>query len=147
MTHNSKKLILFIIIAIAIAGFAIGYTIWNKPHKDVKDAKAIPVEAISLYNLYTADSEKAKQLYENKIVLVKGEIKQVSINQQNQQVILLKTATEGGAVNCTMEENFNAAKPGNTISVKGICSGYISGDTDMGLPGDVFMVRCYSVNN
>jgi hypothetical protein len=146
MTYNSKNLILYIIIAIAIGGLVTGYTIWNKPHKDVKDAKAIPVSAVNLYNVYVADSAKAKHMYENKILWVTGEIKQVSLNQQNQQIILLKTATEGAAVNCTMEQNDPNAKAGNKISLKGICSGYIGGDADMGLPGNVFIVRCYYVN-
>ncbi len=50
------------------------------------------------------------------------------------------------SVNCTMEENVNNIKAGDTILIKGICSGYINGDIDMGLPGDVFLIRCYYFN-
>jgi hypothetical protein len=42
-----------------------------------------------------------------------------------------------------MEESANNIKEGDVISVKGICSGYIPGDKDMELPGDVFLIRCY----
>lgn len=143
MSRKTKRIILYIVISIAIAGFAIGYIIWNKPHKDIKSAEGITVTAMELYNVYTTDSTKAITVYDNKILAVSGEIKQVSVNQKNQQVILLKTNTEGGAVNCTMEQNIPLPMVGNMISLKGICSGYISGDADMGLPGDVFMVRCY----
>jgi hypothetical protein len=142
---KAKKIILFIIISLAVIGFAIGYIIWNKPHRDVKDANAISESAVAVYNLFTSDSTKAKTIYENKILTVSGEVRQVSLNQKNEQIILLKTNTDGGNINCTMEENIANPKPGEVIKLKGICSGYIGGDADMGLPGDVFLVRCYPV--
>jgi riboflavin synthase alpha subunit len=77
------------------------------------------------------------------VVEVSGKITQVSLNQQHQQIILLKTNVSGGSVNCTMEEKANNIKAGDSIVLKGICSGYIGGDMDMGLPGDVFLIRCY----
>jgi hypothetical protein len=36
-------------------------------------------------------------------------------------------------------ENINA---GNAIALKGICSGY-NFDADIGIPGDVILVRCF----
>jgi hypothetical protein len=140
---KTKKIILFTIAAFLVIGFAIGYLIWNKPHRDVKDAKGNSITAIALYDIYIADSAKAKKNYENKILNVSGVVKEVSLNQQNQQIILLKTNIDGGALNCTMEENIPNPSPGDLITLKGICSGYITGDADLGLPGDVFMVRCY----
>ena len=74
---------------------------------------------------------------------VSGEITQASMNQQHQQIILLKTNVSGGSVNCTMEEKANNIKAGDSIVLKGICSSYMGGNMDMGLPGDVFLSRCY----
>jgi hypothetical protein len=116
---------------------------WNKPHRNVKDAEAVKITAIDLYKIFTTDSASVKSTYLNKVVAVSGEVKQVSLNQQNQQIILLKTHDPDASVNCTMEENANSIKAGDSIVVKGICSGYISGDINMGLPGDVFLIRCY----
>lgn len=122
------------------------YYMWNKPHKNVKDADAENITAAELFDLYITDSAKAKDLYTGNIIHVTGEITRLSLNQQSQQVILLKTAVEGAAVNCTMEEKTVPVKPGDTITIKGICSGYISGDPEMGLPGDVFIIRGYQSN-
>jgi hypothetical protein len=58
-------------------------------------------------------------------------------------VILVETDVAGAYINCTMEEKTTGIIIGDKITLKGICSGYISGDMDMGLPGDVFLTRCY----
>lgn len=143
MTGKQKKNILIFFIAIFFIAVITGYMMWNKPHLNVKDADGIKITAIDLYKIFTTDSANAKSKYLNRIVAVSGEVKQVSLNQQNQQIILLKTHNPAASVNCTMEENANNIKAGDTIVVKGICSGYINGDIDMGLPGDVFLIRCY----
>jgi len=133
-----------LVILLLAAGF-IGYKMWNKPHKDVRSADALPVTAVQLYQAFTTDSVKARQLYTSQVVAVSGTIIRISENGQQQQVILLKTATGGASVNCTMEEKSAKLSEGQAATIKGICSGYIEGDADMGLPGDVFLVRCYYV--
>ena len=143
MKRNLKTNILIFFIALVITGVVAGYMMWNKPHKNVKDANAVKISAVDLYTIFTSDSAKAKSMYLNKVVAVSGEVVRVSDNQQNQQVILLRTETADAFINCTMEENANNVKAGDTIVLKGICSGYISGDPDMGLAGDVFLTRCY----
>ncbi len=135
--------ILFIFIGVALCAFVIGFGIWNKPHSDVKDADAVETNAISLYNSFTSDSAKAKSVFLNKIIKVSGVVEKVLVNQQQQQIILLKTSVSGASVNCTMEQNRNKIKQGDKVVLKGICSGYINGDTEMGIPGDVFLIRCY----
>jgi len=143
MKGKLKKNILIFFIAIVVIGAVTGYLQWNKPHRDVKGANAVVITAIELYKIFITDSVKAKAQYLNRVVEVSGEVQQVAVNQQKQQIILLKTGTPDASVNCTMEDTANNIKTGDTIMVKGICSGYISGDIDMGLPGDVFLVRCY----
>lgn len=143
MTKKTKKIILIIITAIIVLIAITGYMMWNKPHKDIKDAGGIKITAVDLYNSFITDSAKAKTIYTNKVVEVSGEITKITLNQQGQQIILLKTAADGAYINCTMEEKADGHTVGENIMIKGICSGYISGDIDMGLPGDVFIVRGY----
>ena len=143
MKRNLKTNILIFFIALILIAVAAGYMMWNKPHENVKDASADKISAVDLYKIFTSDSAKARSMYLNKVVAVSGEVVRVSDNQQNQQVIFLKTQTADAFINCTMEENANNIKAGDIIVLKGICSGYISGDPDMGLAGDVFLTRCY----
>lgn len=143
MSGRFKKNIILIFILIALTVAVAAYLLWNKPHPNIKDANGIETNAIALYNIFITDSAKAKSTYLNKIVVVSGIVKEVSVNQQQQQIILLKTSVSDASVNCTMEENINNCKAGDAICLKGICVGYTSGETDMGLPGDVFLIRCY----
>ena len=145
MTKKTNRIILITAVAIIVLVAATGYLLWNKPHKNVKDADAVQITAVDLYNSFITDSAKANALYTDKIVLVVGEVTQVSQNQEAQQVILIKTAVSGASINCTMEERSATHKTGDHVTIKGVCSGYISGDAELGLPGDVFLIRGYSI--
>ena len=143
MRKKTKRNIFLILIATIIAIATVGYSIWNKPHLNVKNSTAIKTTAIALYSSVSKNDTISKSIYLNQVLEVSGEVTQVSMNQQHQQIILLKTNVSGGSVNCTMEEKINNIKAGDSIMLKGICGGYIGGDMDMGLPGDVFLTRCY----
>lgn len=144
MKRKTKKNILLIFIAMIVIAAIIGFMIWNEPHKDIKNATGLKINAVLLYSNLTKDSTMMKSKFVNQIVIVSGEVKKVLKNQKGDQIILLKTNVPDGSVNCTMEEKINNVKQGDTISIKGICSGYIGGDPDIDLPGDVFLIRCYS---
>ena len=143
-----RKKVTINIILVTIMGLStlafIGFVIWNKPHRNTKDATAVEVNAVDLYRALSRDSTKTKSNFVNEIVAVTGEVKQIQKNREGAQVILLQTNIPDASVNCTMEENSTKIKAGDTIEVKGICIGYISADEDLGLPGDVFLTRCYS---
>src|ERR1700739_1872999 len=109
---NKKLLIALVaIVVIAIIGSGVAFYLWNKPHRNVKDADAIKTTAIELYNSFAKDSTTAKSKYTNNIVEVTGTVNQVSKNQQNQTVVLLNTNIQNASVNCTMEGNADAVKP------------------------------------
>ncbi len=143
MERKTKRNIFSIFIAIIVIAAVIGFMMWNEPHRDIKDATALKTTAVVLYSNLTKDSARMKSKLVNQVVEVSGEVKNVLKNQKGDQIILLKTNTSGGSINCTMEEKISNVKPGDTISIKGICSGYIGGDPDIDLPGDVFLIRCY----
>ena len=142
-----RKKILINVFLLAVMAFAtialIGFIIWNKPHRNIKDAIAVETNAVDLYQALSRDSAKMKKLFLNKVVSVAGKIKQVQRNREGALVILLETAIPGASVNCTMEEKEDVGKPGDSTELRGICIGYISGDPEIGLPGDVFLTRCY----
>jgi hypothetical protein len=146
MAPKTRKIIFIAVISMIAVVAVTVYMMWNKPHKNVKDAAAVKTTAVDLYNSFISDSAKANTMYADKVVEVTGEVSQVSQNQQEQQIILIKTAVGGAFINCTMEEKAADCKTGDPVSIRGICSGYIAGDADMGLPGDVFLVRSYLSN-
>jgi hypothetical protein len=70
-------------------------------------------------------------------------VKSISKNLQNQTVVILKTNTEGSYINCTMEGAAENIKEESSVIIKGVCQG-IQGDADLGIMGDVYLIRCYT---
>ncbi len=145
MTRKTKKYILIALLVTLVGAVAVGYMMWNKPHRSVETADAIKVTALDLHDTYKKDSVTAKKQYTDKVVEVSGTVMKQSTNQQNEAIVLLKTNEDGAFVNCTLEGKTDAVKEGDAIRLKGICSGYSGGDADLGLPGDVVLVRCYII--
>lgn len=143
MPLNPKKIIIFSFIGIVAIGVAIAFYLYNKGPVDVKNKNSIKVEAIELYQTFSKDSLQARDKYTNRIVESTGVVLQVLQNQQNQVVVLLKTNEPGAYINCTMEgpaENINEKE---NITIKGLCTGIGMGDAELGISGDVYLIRCY----
>jgi hypothetical protein len=143
MGRKYKRYAFWSLAVVIVIGVIIGYRLWNKPHENIKNASAIKINAIALYNTLANDSSHKPSSLINQVLVVSGKVKSVSENQQKQQVILLETNVPDGSVNCTMEEKVKIVKAGDSILLKGICMGYTGGDQNIQLPGDVFLIRCY----
>jgi hypothetical protein len=144
MTSTTKKTFITFCI-LTLIGVAAAFYLWNKPHQDVENAAAIKTDAVTLYKVFSTDSFTANKKYIQQVIEVSGTIKSISKNQQNQTVVLIKTDTNAAFINCTLEQNSNTLRAGQPINIKGICNGIGQGDADLGINGDVYLVRCYLV--
>ena len=145
MNLNKKKIILFSILSLLAIGLAVAYYLYNKGPRDVKNSSGTKITALALYQAYTTDTALARKTYDNKIVEATGIVMQVTQNQQNQALIMLKTNDDGAFINCTMEGPVNTLKEKDAISIKGICIGLQGVEIDMGIKGDVCLTNCYLV--
>jgi hypothetical protein len=143
---TGKKNIIFFFLAVIVIASAIGFYFFNKGPVNIKNAPSIKTEATSLYQAFSKDSAGAKKIYLNNVLEVTGMIKRVSKNQENQVVIMLQTNEVGAYINCTMEEDVTGIAENNQATLKGICTGMGMGDADLGIMGDVYLVRCYLQN-
>ena len=123
---------------------ATGFYFYNKGPVNVKNAAAIKTEAAALYQSFLKDSTVAKKTYLNNVLEVSGLVMKVSKNQENQVIVMLQTNESGAYVNCTMEEVAGLAE-NKQVTLKGICTGMGMGDADLGIMGDVYLVRCYLI--
>jgi uncharacterized protein YpmB len=136
MTANKKKIlkqILLSLLVIIITGGFIGYKMYNKPHRNVEEATALRVAATKLATDYEINEPEANSQYPGKVLEVSGEISDISKNQKGEQIIMLKGSDMSGIM-CTLDTAVHTAiKPGASVVIKGICSGYLT---------DVVLVRC-----
>lgn len=141
---KTRSYVMIAISVIILVGSFIAWRIYTKGPRDVIAAYGIPVNSKDLYRQFSQDSIKANIKFEGKVVKVKGILKKISENNQQMQVLLLESGMEGANVNCTMEEKA-ICKEGDLITIKGICSGMGTGDVDLGIKGDVYIIRAYFI--
>ncbi|MEI9955864.1 MAG: hypothetical protein WDM90_06030 [Ferruginibacter sp.] len=148
MTRKTKKNILLTILVIILIGGAFGYYLYNKEHFSVQNSTPVAdITAVALHQTFVTDSLGAKTKFigdenNHKVIKVTGEVAETKKDQQGNIIILLKTATDGAFINCTIEDKAATVSVGSKISLLGVCNGY-NFDADMGIPGDVIVTRCY----
>jgi hypothetical protein len=101
------------------------YYVYNKPHRDVNTEKGVQLSAQNLYEAFRVNEDNGNKLYLNKAIEVTGEVADVSTNQDGKTVVNFKTSDPLVVINCTFKDNPGELKPGQTITFKGICTGYI----------------------
>lgn len=141
---KKKYLLLFVsVIALVTAGFM--YYSYNRTGINIKKADAEKVTAAALYQAFSQDSTAAKTRYLDKVLKVSGTATRSTANQQGDTVVLLETGFGGAAINCTLEEKVDSIPQGQLITLKGICNGLGDGDVELGIAADVYLVRCYMI--
>lgn len=143
MKIKTKKVVWLVLLFLAVSGAAVGYYLFNKGPRDVKNSRGIKIPATELYKIFSTDSSTAYKKYSNQVLETAGMVETVTLNKEQVQLVTLKTGTEGAFINCTMDENNQNIQPGVLITLKGICSGIGEGDPDLGIMGDVYLSRCY----
>lgn len=143
MTFSRKKNILFILLFLLVAVAATAYYFYNKGPVNIQNAVAEKTTATELYQAFLNDITSAQRKYSGKIIEVSGTVSQTATNQQGQTIVLLKTGTGSGFVNCTLEKPVSTVfKEGESRQIKGICSGLGEADTELGIQPDLYLERC-----
>ncbi len=115
----NRKRILYIILALVLAGAAVGYFMWNKPHKKVEDAEGVTVTATQLCKDFAQDEAKASATYAGKALEVSGVAAEIKNNQDGKPVIIMQSEDPSLSVQCTMRDAETDAETGKQVVVKG----------------------------
>jgi hypothetical protein len=130
-----KAALVTLVLLMAVAAY-VWFFVWNKPQTNVAGATALKIEAVALFNDYSTNEQAANQKYLEKILEVRGVVTNVTKNAEGQTVVLLKTNDPMFGVNCTIEEKNIIFKEGDAVTLKGICTGYLT---------DVVLIRCFLI--
>lgn len=124
MKKWKKTLLIVVILGVIGAGSWVLY-VYLKPHRDVAKEKGIELTAQKLYDAFKTNETAANAKYLDKAIELTGEVGAVNTNQDGHVVVDFKTSDPMVVINCTFKENPGALTPGQTITFKGICTGYI----------------------
>jgi len=103
--------------------------LYNQPQPSLVSTTGIPVTATELYARFTADHLHANEFYLNKVLQVSGRVLTIKNTPHAGRIVILNTGDPLYGVACTLNMLQSAnrlVKPGETIIVKGVCSGYVS---------------------
>lgn len=124
------RIALFVVLFIAIAGILAGIYMFNLKHTDMAKAKPQFVTTSILLQKEFEDNESAASAkYINKIIEVSGKIVSVDPVEKSNVNISLATSSDLSSVICTFPALSNPLKfkPGDEITVRGECSGFLMG--------------------
>jgi hypothetical protein len=122
------------VLVATLAGILI--YIYNKPPRNVVAETGIPVTATELFTKFSTNEPQANHAYLNKVLQVSGQVLDVKHNSTTGRVVILNTGDPMFGIACTLNKP-EAVTPGEKITVKGICTGYLS---------DVVLTNSYLVN-
>ncbi|NCI47740.1 OB-fold protein [Sediminibacterium soli] len=118
--------VLLIVLVIGLVGAAgVVYYVYNRPHRDVSTEQGVKLTAQGIYDAFHTNEAEANKLYLDKAIELTGEVADIATNQDGKVVVNFKTNDPMVVINCTFKENPGNLKPGQTITFKGICTGYI----------------------
>lgn len=121
--------ILAIVAVLLIIGAAVGYYMWNKPHRTAEDEKPVAtLTADELFNQFNTDATGSNAKYLDKVIQVSGVVNSVKTTEANETKIALQTPDEMGIAEISVilkaGEKADQIKDGTTVVLKGICSGF-----------------------
>lgn len=120
------KKISLVIILLAIVASVVIYKMYNKPHRDPKKEESIPVSAIHLFRSFEEDEPTANTIYLDKVLEITGNVSEITANQNLTPIIVLETENMVFGIRCTMDNAEPNVVAGETVTIKGICTGYLS---------------------
>ena len=121
MTPTTRKRIALGLALVAIAIAVAVIFVWNKPHRDASSETGLLITAAELQQAYAANEATANAKYLDKTLEVSGTVAGMEKNQDGKTVIYLDDALSG--VGCTLRDADATVKEGQTVVVKGFCSG------------------------
>lgn len=112
---------------LALAAVALYFGVHAYTAK-MPDAEGLsPVHTLKAEDLYTAfeeDEVKAGVLYNDKLIEVKGTVREVTTAADGRMSVLLESGAVFGTVVCEFTEPEDEPAEGTEVSIKGFCAGF-----------------------
>jgi hypothetical protein len=128
MKKMSKIIIALAFLALAVSGGYYYVFVYSKNHhRNIQSEKSVSIQADSLSVQYQSDEAKANILYLNKVLRITGTILSIGKDQTGKITLMMGKADAFSNVSVTLTQtNPIQQKVGDTISIKGVCTGALS---------------------
>ena len=144
---TKKRIIIGGIVIVILMAAAYGWYQYNRTVQGLTDVRAdFSVNATALINEFVSNEDVANKKYLNKILSVKGMIKNV---EPAQATIVLGDTADMSSVRCVLDSTTTtmtgSLQRGAVITIKGAITGFNKDETGL-LGSDVQLNRCIIAN-
>jgi tRNA_anti-like len=126
MKKWKKILLALIIVGIVVAGGVYYYVFVKDNHRSIAKEKGIEVTATQLVADYKASDSLSNIKYLDKAIQVTGIVTESKPNQDSLITVTLQSGDVMSTVMCTLKKGETTPTPNTTITIKGLCTGYLS---------------------
>ena len=128
MRKMTKLIYAIAVVAItALGGYYYVFVYSKTHHRNVQSEKGIVIQADSLSAAYQANEKNANALYLNKAVEISGTIVSIDKNQEGKITLIIGRSDSFSNVSATLISTAPITqKIGETITIKGVCTGALS---------------------
>jgi hypothetical protein len=142
-----KRIIIGGIVVIILVAAFYGWYQYNRTVQELSGVEAdYSVNATELINEFVSNEDSANKKYQNKILSVKGMIKNI---ESGESTIVLGDTSDMSGVRCVLDSSEHATtgslQRGAVITVKGAITGFNKDETGL-LGSDVQLNRCVIAN-
>jgi len=124
-----KKIILSTLAVFATAILAVWFFVFFKPthfKRDVSDEKGIVVSAKDIVKEFQTNEAASNKKYINNAVEITGEVTNVKKDQTGKTTLVIKSDDAFSNVFVTLKQSDKQPQTASTITIKGICTGFLS---------------------
>lgn len=142
-----KKKIRIVIAVLAVAGGIgafVAYRMWNTPHRDINSEPAdFKSEVTALATEFAAGAPAAEKKYSNKVVELSGVVEKNTPGDSLTSIALKGNEAYGLLVEMLPEQKDLATKApvGKSVKIKAFYQGFMEGEVDFGMPGDILFKK------
>ncbi len=127
--NMKKKIILTAATVFVLTIISAWFFIFYKPthfKRDVADEKGIVTTAKEIVKEFQSNEAASNAKYVNKAVEISGEVLEAKKDQTGNTILVLKSDDALSNVFVTLKAADQIASVGSSITIKGICTGFLS---------------------
>lgn len=120
-----KKVLVVVGVLLIAAGIFV-YKLYTREHRMVEQEQYTSIDASQLFTAFEENEAQANTKFLNQIIEVTGVVSEILTNQENKTVVVLKSNDPLFGISCTLEQSASRLSEGDSLILKGICTGYLS---------------------
>lgn len=120
-----KKVLVVVGVLLIAAGIFV-YKLYTREHRMIEQEQYTSIHAQQLFEAFEENEAQANTKFLNQVIEVTGVVSEILTNQENKTVVVLKSNDPLFGISCTLEQSTSRLSQGDSLILKGICTGYLS---------------------